>query len=383
MAESSRLPGHTRRLHALQWRALTERLGFTGEHLKWHESPERRRQAARPNISFAPPPATDLNSNRFAQSVQHVGTHGERITHDEWETIQQEAWAARQSDPVVIDSIGIRETISLAEVRFIEVAGDCLTVWATETKRDSEEFEQSLHQLRQAVGREVADVWHNDEWHTAWFERACRSEIDESLAALQREWVSRARRLEIQCLKNPHRSIESLIAEEGQVSVASSVTKSKKSRKPLQEYLSSLPSPELLPGTKGQVEAGLQLAEHGASQYGSVIGTEGSIHTTRVPRRTPDLEKSRERLAFLESIATELVTIKQDLHGHCTAKSLTKKHPRFVVLGLISKQELQELVDGEAFSPKTYAENLTLRKFGITSRATLKKDRNKIKRAER
>jgi hypothetical protein len=123
----------------------------------------------------------------------------------------------------------------------------------------------------------------------------------------------------------------------------------------------------------------LAAPNHAASQPRSVVGTA----EPKVPRRTPDLGKSRERLAFLESLATELATIKQDLKGHCTAKSLKQSRPRFVVWKYISKQELQEIVDGELFWPRTFAENLTLRKFGITSRATLKKDRHKIRRAER
>jgi hypothetical protein len=121
-----------------------------------------------------------------------------------------------------------------------------------------------------------------------------------------------------------------------------------------------------------------------ASQLPRVVGTVEPGRASRIPRRrTPDLEKSRERLAFLGVAATELATIKQDLKGHCTAKILKNKHPRFVIWEYLSKQELQEIVDGEAFAPRTFAENLTLRKFGITSRETLKKDRHKIKRADR
>jgi hypothetical protein len=261
MAEPPRLPQHTRRLHALQWRALTERLGFIGGHLKWHESPERRHQAARPNVSFAPPPATDLSRHSVKQAAQHFGRKGEEISHDEWVKIQQEDWIFRESDPVVIDSIGVRETISLAEVRFREVVEDYLTVWATETKRDSEEFAQGLDQLRQATGREVNDVWRKDEWHTAWFERACRNEIDEALAALQGEWESRARRLEVQCLKNPHRSIESLLAEDSTVSVVSTFANRKRTKKTVRELLSSLQSPKLLTGRKERDEAGSHAAE--------------------------------------------------------------------------------------------------------------------------
>jgi len=93
------------------------------------------------------------------------------------------------------------------------------------------------------------------------------------------------------------------------------------------------------------------------------------------------LRRSQERLALVQVLATELATLKQDLRHHCTAKSLKQKHPDFTVWHHIGDAELQELVEGEPFMPKAYAENLTLRKFGITSRETLKKDRKKIRKA--
>src|SRR6266704_5650248 len=110
MVEPPQFPEHIRRLHGLQLRALIEKHGFTGEHLKWHESRKRRHQAARPKFSWVPPPATDLGSNSVSQQREYYGRHGEQISYAEWETIQKEDWAARESDPVVIDSIGIAET---------------------------------------------------------------------------------------------------------------------------------------------------------------------------------------------------------------------------------------------------------------------------------
>lgn len=99
------------------------------------------------------------------------------------------------------------------------------------------------------------------------------------------------------------------------------------------------------------------------------------------PRRMPDLETSRRRIAFFDSIATELATVKQSLIGYCTTQSLKRKHPRFEIWKLLSDSEIKEIAEGAPFTPKSYAEHLTLRKFGITSRNTLKKDRQKLKRA--
>jgi hypothetical protein len=102
----------------------------------------------------------------------------------------------------------------------------------------------------------------------------------------------------------------------------------------------------------------------------------------RRPRRTPDLRSSRARVGLVNTLACELATIKQDLNGFCTAESLKKKHPEFVLWEHVTDIEIQELVNGTAFTPKAWAENLTLRKFGLTSRETIKKDRRKLRKAE-
>ncbi len=100
------------------------------------------------------------------------------------------------------------------------------------------------------------------------------------------------------------------------------------------------------------------------------------------PRRTPDLHSSRERLALVSTLARELAVVKQDLMGFCTADGLKQKHPKFTLWTLIEDSAIQALTDGEAFTPKAYAENLTLSKFGLTSRETLKKDRRKLRKAK-
>jgi hypothetical protein len=105
--------------------------------------------------------------------------------------------------------------------------------------------------------------------------------------------------------------------------------------------------------------------------------------TVNAARRTPDLEVSRERLALVDALARELATIKQELSGYCTVESLKKKHPAFTLWKHIDDRELKELIDGDAFTPKAYASRLTLRNFGITSLQTLKKDRRKLRKADK
>jgi hypothetical protein len=100
-----------------------------------------------------------------------------------------------------------------------------------------------------------------------------------------------------------------------------------------------------------------------------------------VPRRIPDLDSSRQRLALVGTLSRELAILKQDLKGYCTAETLKQKYPRFTLWTLIEDSQIRELVNGEAFTPKAYAEILTLAKFGLTSRETLKKDRRKLRQA--
>jgi hypothetical protein len=102
-----------------------------------------------------------------------------------------------------------------------------------------------------------------------------------------------------------------------------------------------------------------------------------------LPRRTPDIQSSRDRINLITALATELAAIKQDLNGYCTVEILKKKHPHFVLWQHISDAEIIALIDGEPFKPRAWAENLTLKKFGLTSRETFKKDRRKLRKAER
>ncbi|MGO9239512.1 MAG: hypothetical protein ACLQBJ_01785 [Bryobacteraceae bacterium] len=99
------------------------------------------------------------------------------------------------------------------------------------------------------------------------------------------------------------------------------------------------------------------------------------------PRRVPDLDSSRQRLELVDTLARELAILKQDLKGFCEVEGLKRKYPNFTLWTLIEDSQIKELVDGEAFTPKAYAEHLTLAKFGLTSRETLKKDRRKLRQA--
>ena len=217
MAELHKLSERLRRLHALRWKDLIKRHGFTGGHFKWHDSRVKRHEAAKPPFSLAPPPPTPLRHS--GPSVILLGSQGEPVSYENWRRQQMAAWTARENEPAVIDSIAINETLALAKARFVDIAGDYLSVWA-DTDGDSDEFTRWLENVGVLVGREVGDLWRNGEWHTAWFERACRNKLEEAFRPLIEEWQSRACGLEILHLENPRLSLRSLLAAGGNIDLA-------------------------------------------------------------------------------------------------------------------------------------------------------------------
>lgn len=223
MAGLPKLPEPIRRLQMLRWDELIEKHGFTGAHLEWHESPVRRREAARPRHTLAPPPATSLNAGTFSGILS--GTDGKPVLHEKMLERTMAEWVVRESDPKVIDSIGVAATVTLAAARFSQVAIDHLNFWAASADRDSDEFRRLLSGIAQSVACEVGDLWRKDPWHTAWFERACHKKVDEALVPLTKEWSRRAANLEIQSLETPHLSEESQHApsrEEGKRKIETS-----------------------------------------------------------------------------------------------------------------------------------------------------------------
>lgn len=213
MSDLSGLPERLQRLHDLQWRDLTEKHRFTGDHLKWHASPEKRRAAVGPRtISLSSPPP--------GSNVTFFGSQGETISHEEWVVQRRNKELAKRSDPAVIDTIGVRETVALAKERLAQRAEDLLSFWATESAANSDDFDNEIERLQQSVVREVGSLWESSEWHAAWFERACQSKITDELMTQVKEFKSRASGWEIQHLKNPHLSVRSLFRAQGNLKLA-------------------------------------------------------------------------------------------------------------------------------------------------------------------
>jgi hypothetical protein len=238
MTELPKLSERIVRLQSLRWNELVQRRGFTGDHLAWHISQERRHRASAPRFSLAPPPPINV-SDRHPSRVAYYGDQGEPISHDAWLKKQLAAWAARENDPDIIDSIGIFETVALAKERFAGIVGDYLTVWA-ETNGNSDEFSGWLEAIRHLVGGEVGDLWRQGEWHAAWFERACRKEVHDQLGESVGEWKSRASGLEIQHLENPHLSLPCLLVTGADLSLALTLEQGKQNIKNAQRLLADL-----------------------------------------------------------------------------------------------------------------------------------------------
>jgi hypothetical protein len=110
---------------------------------------------------------------------------------------------------------------------------------------------------------------------------------------------------------------------------------------------------------------------------------QADVQKAKARNRGPDLKTSQDRLELCQVLSRELATIKQDVQRHCTVEGLKRRHPRFKLWEHVDDIDLKELVDGQEFMPKAYAESLVLRQYGLASRETLKKDRSKLKKAKK
>jgi hypothetical protein len=96
--------------------------------------------------------------------------------------------------------------------------------------------------------------------------------------------------------------------------------------------------------------------------------------------RGPDLETSRERVKLREKLASELAAIREQVRVWTTLANLKGKYPKYEIWKLLSESEQEELLNG-GFKPRAYAGHLVLREHGLTSLETLRKDRQKLRKA--
>ena len=81
-----------------------------------------------------------------------------------------------------------------------------------------------------------------------------------------------------------------------------------------------------------------------------------------------------------DSIVRELASVREDVLTFDTLERLKARHPDFRLWSILSEPE-QEGLFTEEFRPRSYAKKLVLRRYGVTSEETLKKDRRKLREA--
>ena len=168
MADLPQLPERVRRKLALQWDALVETHGFTGDHLKWIET--RRRKI----VTGASRPPADIHSLTVRYIQDRTGP----------------------SAPVYApaDTIGVGESGLLAVERFAQLTWEYFAVWTAGPAPRSDVFTAWLVQLRAVVADEVAELWKE---RGDWFQRVCRVSLDEGLTPMFDQMKRSAREIEI------------------------------------------------------------------------------------------------------------------------------------------------------------------------------------------
>ena len=162
MAVLPELPADVQRRLDLKWRELVEKWGFDGAHARWHDH-------RNPNY-----------------------------------------------DEFLVEGIGVTPTIALAAARFKDLAQLFLQVWAQQENARWELFGEWLEAIQQSVRTDIARLWKLlGDWHSAWYDRACRKKVEDALAALVKEWASKSCTFERQQLENPMRSLADLFAARG------------------------------------------------------------------------------------------------------------------------------------------------------------------------
>jgi hypothetical protein len=189
----------------LQWRELTRSHGFPEEGLKL---PDNRR----------------ADGELRARDLQ--------VSHE---------WAIAEKL--------VKNTVGLAKMRFEQIAGEYLAIWAS-AEDASEIIAEWLVEIKAVVASELTDLWAKSEWHPS-FQSRCLTKADEELSSLVNFWKLRATRLEIQKLENPHLSFESLLAVGGDANFATTLEEGKRTIEVIEQILNTLRTDALGPQEEG------------------------------------------------------------------------------------------------------------------------------------
>jgi hypothetical protein len=136
----------------------------------------------------------------------------------------------------------VATTVRVAGMRFEQIAREYIAEWSIGEDPRTEVFAEWLAEIKAVVTSELAGLWAKSEWHPS-FQRRCLERAGEELTSSMNAWKSRATRLEIQKLENPHLSLESLVAAAGDTTVALTLDQGKKAINEVQQLLNILDVP--------------------------------------------------------------------------------------------------------------------------------------------
>ena len=97
--------------------------------------------------------------------------------------------------------------------------------------------------------------------------------------------------------------------------------------------------------------------------------------------RGPDYQRIQKRVDFEDKLVSELGMIQSKISvtASINLALLKREFPDFELWKLLSQQQQEELLT-EDFKPRMYARTLAMAKFGLTSRETIKKDRQRLRK---
>ena len=183
LAELPRLPDLLQRKVKLQWDELVEKRGFTGAHL----NPEWK--VGHPKSSKAPPPPFTVVGP--GSSYHGPATESSNDSTESSLKIVWSQWAEQARDKVAI-----KESVDLANARFLQLATEYFEYWSVqETAGRSELFKTWVEGIQAHIMNEIAKLWKNRD---GWFERVCLVPVNSSLQPLTKEWHAKARQFEIE-----------------------------------------------------------------------------------------------------------------------------------------------------------------------------------------
>jgi hypothetical protein len=106
----------------------------------------------------------------------------------------------------------------------------------------------------------------------------------------------------------------------------------------------------------------------------------GVDDSSKIRSRGPNIKLSRERIDLEDRLRSELANIAAEVATYTTLDRLKTKFPEYQLWQILSVPQ-QKLLLTDKFKPTAYARTLVTRQYGLTNNDTIKKDRQKLRRA--